>query len=161
MTYLDLRVFLTFHTCSLTPLEPNLTAVAWRKKNWSSDIKDHWTFLGTYRGFWSFYGSHAILSNSYRRRLPDLAVWGYEGVQTRCRVYAGTVSKQARIMELICRLVVECWYGIITLSVSAFVRPFLGQDFRNIFSWLSYQLECNKNNHCQYTILLYHFILFL
>ena len=30
MTYLDLRVFLTFHTCSLTPLEPKLTAVAWR-----------------------------------------------------------------------------------------------------------------------------------
>ena len=25
MAYLDLRIFLTFHTCSLTPLEPNLT----------------------------------------------------------------------------------------------------------------------------------------
>ena len=32
MTYLDLMVFLTFHTCSLTPLEPNLTVVAWRTK---------------------------------------------------------------------------------------------------------------------------------
>ena len=30
MAYLDLRVFLTFNTCSLTPLESNLTAVAWR-----------------------------------------------------------------------------------------------------------------------------------
>ena len=28
MTYLDLRAFSTFHTCSLTPLEPKLTAVA-------------------------------------------------------------------------------------------------------------------------------------
>ena len=28
----DQRVFLTFHTCSLTPLEPNLTEVAWRAK---------------------------------------------------------------------------------------------------------------------------------
>jgi len=27
IAYLDLRVFLTFHTCSLTPLEPNLTEV--------------------------------------------------------------------------------------------------------------------------------------
>ena len=32
MTYLDLRVFLTFHTYGLTPLEPNLTVVAWRAK---------------------------------------------------------------------------------------------------------------------------------
>jgi len=32
MTYLDLRAFLTFYTCSLTPLEPNLTAVTWRAK---------------------------------------------------------------------------------------------------------------------------------
>ena len=30
MTYLDLRVFLTFHPDSLTALEPRLTAVAWR-----------------------------------------------------------------------------------------------------------------------------------
>lgn len=50
----------------------------------------------TARGYYS--------NNSCRRRLPDLAVWGYEGVQTRCRVYAGTVSKQERIMELFCRL---------------------------------------------------------
>ena len=32
ITYLELRIFSTFHTCSLTPLEPNLTAVAWRAK---------------------------------------------------------------------------------------------------------------------------------
>ena len=32
MTYLNLRVFSTFHTCSLTALEPKLTAVAWRAK---------------------------------------------------------------------------------------------------------------------------------
>ena len=30
MTYLDLRVFLTFYTYSLTALELKLTAVAWR-----------------------------------------------------------------------------------------------------------------------------------
>ena len=41
MTYLDLRVFLTFHTCSLTTLEPKLTAVAWRaQKSWSSGAED-------------------------------------------------------------------------------------------------------------------------
>ena len=32
MTYLDLRVFSTFHTCSLTPLELNLTAMTWKGK---------------------------------------------------------------------------------------------------------------------------------
>jgi hypothetical protein len=32
IAYLDLRIFLTFHTCCLTPLEPSLTAVAWRAK---------------------------------------------------------------------------------------------------------------------------------
>ena len=32
MTYLDLRVFLSFYTCLLTSLEPNLTTVAWRAK---------------------------------------------------------------------------------------------------------------------------------
>ena len=31
MAYLDLRVFSTFRICSLTPLEPNLTAVAEKK----------------------------------------------------------------------------------------------------------------------------------
>ena len=30
MTYLDIRVFLTFYTYSLTALKPKLTAVAWR-----------------------------------------------------------------------------------------------------------------------------------
>jgi hypothetical protein len=45
IAYLDLRVFLTFHTCSLTPLEPNLTVVAWRaKKVWSSGAEVHQTF---------------------------------------------------------------------------------------------------------------------
>ena len=39
-TYLHLMVFLTFHTCGLTPLEPNLTAVGWRAKNiWSSGVE--------------------------------------------------------------------------------------------------------------------------
>ena len=32
MTYLDIRVFLTFHTCSLTVLELKVTAVAWMAK---------------------------------------------------------------------------------------------------------------------------------
>ena len=41
MTYLDLRVFSTFHTCSLTALKPRLTAVAWRaQKSWSSGAED-------------------------------------------------------------------------------------------------------------------------
>ena len=30
LTYLDIRVFSTFHTYSLTTLEPKLMAVAWR-----------------------------------------------------------------------------------------------------------------------------------
>ena len=30
--YLDMRVFLTFYTCSLTPLESNLTKVTWVKE---------------------------------------------------------------------------------------------------------------------------------
>jgi len=39
--YLNLRVFLSFHTCSLTVLEPKLTEVAWRtQKSWSSDAED-------------------------------------------------------------------------------------------------------------------------
>jgi hypothetical protein len=32
IAYLDLRVYLTFYARSLTPLEPNLTEVAWREK---------------------------------------------------------------------------------------------------------------------------------
>ena len=32
IAYLDLRVFSTIHTRSLTPLEPNMTEVAWRAK---------------------------------------------------------------------------------------------------------------------------------
>ena len=45
MTYLDLRVFLTFYTSSLTTLEPNLTAVARRAKNfWSSGAEVHRAF---------------------------------------------------------------------------------------------------------------------
>ena len=42
MTYLNLRLFSTFHACSLTALEPKLTAVAWRaQKSWSSSAEDH------------------------------------------------------------------------------------------------------------------------
>ena len=32
ITYLDLRVFSSFHTYSLTALEPKLTEVAWRTR---------------------------------------------------------------------------------------------------------------------------------
>jgi hypothetical protein len=32
IAYSDLMVFLTFHTRGLTPLEPNLTEVVWRAK---------------------------------------------------------------------------------------------------------------------------------
>ena len=32
MAYLDIRVFLTFYTCSLISLESNLTEVAWKTK---------------------------------------------------------------------------------------------------------------------------------
>ena len=50
MTYLDLRAFSTFHICSLTALEPKLTAVAWRaQKSQNSDAEDHQTFPETYR----------------------------------------------------------------------------------------------------------------
>ena len=39
--YLYLRVFSSFHTCSLTVLEPKLTELAWRtRKSWSSDVED-------------------------------------------------------------------------------------------------------------------------
>jgi len=55
MTYLDLRVFLTFYTCSLTPLEPNLTAVAWRaKKSWNSGAEVCRTFSVAHRELQSF-----------------------------------------------------------------------------------------------------------
>ena len=41
ITYLHLMAFLSFHTCSLTVLEPKLTEVAWRaRKSWSSDAED-------------------------------------------------------------------------------------------------------------------------
>jgi len=36
MAYLDLIVFSTFYPYSLTPLEPNLTAVAWRAKKFGA-----------------------------------------------------------------------------------------------------------------------------
>jgi 16S rRNA C967 or C1407 C5-methylase (RsmB/RsmF family) len=48
ITYLDLRVFLTFHTCTLTPLEPNLTVVAWRAKKFGAvALKSTKFFSGT------------------------------------------------------------------------------------------------------------------
>jgi len=34
IAYSHIRVFFTFHTRSLTPLEPNLTVVAWRAKKY-------------------------------------------------------------------------------------------------------------------------------
>ena len=35
-------IFLSFHTCGLTPLEPNLTTLAWRAKNfWSNGVGVH------------------------------------------------------------------------------------------------------------------------
>ena len=41
MTYLDLRVFSSFHTYNLSTLELKLTAVACRaQKSWSSDAED-------------------------------------------------------------------------------------------------------------------------
>ena len=59
MTYLDLRVFSTFHTCSLRALEPKLTAVAWRaQKSWSSSAEDRWTFSGTHQALRSFLMAH-------------------------------------------------------------------------------------------------------
>ena len=36
IAYLDTRVFLTFYAHSLTPLEPNLTEVAWRAKEFTA-----------------------------------------------------------------------------------------------------------------------------
>ena len=41
ITYLDLRVFSSFHTCSWMALEPKLMEVAWRtRKSWSSDAEN-------------------------------------------------------------------------------------------------------------------------
>ena len=36
IAYLDLRVFWIFHNRGLTPLEPNLTEVAWRAKEFTA-----------------------------------------------------------------------------------------------------------------------------
>ena len=48
MTYLDIRVFSTFHTCSLTAFEPKLTAVAWRaQKVGAVPLKTAELFQGT------------------------------------------------------------------------------------------------------------------
>ena len=59
MTYLDLRVFSTFHTCSLTALEPKLTTVAWRaQKSWSSGAEDRWTFSEAHMTLRSFLMVH-------------------------------------------------------------------------------------------------------
>lgn len=45
-TYWHLRVFLTFYTNGLIPLEPNLMAVAWRTKNiWRNSAEVHRTFI--------------------------------------------------------------------------------------------------------------------
>jgi len=55
MTYLHLRAFLSFHTCSLTALEPKLTEVVWRaRKSWSSGAEDRWTFSEAQRALRSF-----------------------------------------------------------------------------------------------------------
>ena len=56
---MNLRAFSSFHTCSLTALESKLTEVAWiTRKNWSSGVKDRWTFLGTNRTLRSFLIAH-------------------------------------------------------------------------------------------------------
>ena len=63
ITYLNLRVFSSFHTCSLTALEPKLTEVAWRaRKSWSSGAEDRWTFSETHRALRSFLIAHRELS---------------------------------------------------------------------------------------------------
>ena len=55
MTYLDLGVFSTFHTCSVTALEPKLTAVVWRaQKSQSSGAEDRWIFPEAHRALRSF-----------------------------------------------------------------------------------------------------------
>jgi len=67
MAYLDLRVFLSIHTCGLTSLEPNLTAVAWRAKKLE---QWHWSPLNFFNGshgiavFYS--GSQRIFSNFFK-----------------------------------------------------------------------------------------------
>ena len=59
ITYLDLRVFSSFHTCSLAALEPKLTEVAWRtRKSWSSGAEDRWIFSEAHRGLRSFIMAH-------------------------------------------------------------------------------------------------------
>jgi hypothetical protein len=59
MAYLELRVFLFLHTCVLAPLEPNLTAVAWRAtKIWRSDAKVHWNFSVAHKKLQSFTMAH-------------------------------------------------------------------------------------------------------
>ena len=64
MAYGDLRVFSTFHPCSLTPLEPNLTAAAWRaKKVWSSGAEVHQTFLVAQKELRSFIMTHKEFSH--------------------------------------------------------------------------------------------------
>ena len=73
MTYLDLRVFLTFHTYSLTALEPKLAEVAWRtRKSWSSGAEDRWIFLGAHRGLRSFIMAHREKSPLFSFVLPTV-----------------------------------------------------------------------------------------
>ena len=73
ITYLNLRAFSTFHTCSLTALAPKLTEVAWRtRKSWSSGAEDRWIFSGAHRGLRSFIMAHrekSLKEKSRGRRL--------------------------------------------------------------------------------------------
>ena len=68
--YLNLRAFSSFHTCSLTALEPKLTKVAWMtRKSWSSGAEDRWIFSGAYRGFRSLIMAHREKSLQESRSL--------------------------------------------------------------------------------------------
>jgi hypothetical protein len=96
MTYLDLRVFSTFHTCSLTPLESNMTAVAWRAKKkleqwrWSPP-----NFFSTHKKLRSFMKFPPIYIGSrlYMHAASKRASWCHAGSRQRVQRYAWSMGK--------------------------------------------------------------------
>ena len=64
---LDPRVFLTFHTRSLTPLEPNLTEVAWRAKKFRAVAHVKTQLFNDLWVITNFYNDTQVKASFYNR----------------------------------------------------------------------------------------------
>ena len=97
MIYLDLRVFSTFHTYSLTSLEPNLTAVVWRAKKKLEQWR--WSPLNFFSGSQGitifFNGSRGIPPEKMSGHFPNLGA-GLAFRAPRWRASSVAFSKSRR-----------------------------------------------------------------